>query len=287
VLARDEANPEALFVKAKIDLAEQKLDAAAASLRRAIEARPEWAQAHFLLGSTLLLQGDRTGARAEVSRALELDADLVEARRILARIHASLGDDDLAVETGRRVLRREPSDVDTRILVAQSLLRQEKVDAALAELESIPEEDRGAEAHYALGRLFSRKRDWEAARHHLLVAYDPDSPRYEVLRVLFDLDVREGRLAESAERIEAAQRLAPDDPQLKGLYGEVLLYSGKTAEAEASFREAIDLDPNDLRAYQNLARYLAITGRPEEVIATYEKALAENPDSGFRFSASS
>ena len=77
VLAGDEANPEALFVKAKIDLAEQELDAAAVSLRRAIEARPEWAQAHFLLGSTLLLQGDRTGARAEVSRALELDADTV------------------------------------------------------------------------------------------------------------------------------------------------------------------------------------------------------------------
>ena len=280
VLAREEANPEALFVKAKIDLAERKLDDSAASLRRAIEARPDWAQAHFLLGSTFLLQGDRTAARAEVSRALELDADMVEARRILARIHASLGDDDLAVETGRRVLRRDPSDVRTRILVAQSLLRQEKIDAALAELESIPEENRSAEAHYALGRLFSRKRDWEAARHHLLVANDPDSPRYEVLRALFDLDVREGRLAESAERIEAAQRLAPNDPQLKGLYGEVLLYSGKRAEAEASFRDAIDLDPNDLRAYQNLARYLAITGRPQEVIATYEKALEQSPDSG-------
>jgi tetratricopeptide (TPR) repeat protein len=280
VLAREEANPEALFVKAKIDLAEQKLDESAASLRRAIEARPDWAQAHLLLGSTLLLQGDRTSARAEISRALELDADLVEARRILARIHASLGDDDLAVENGRRVLRRDPSDVATRILVAQSLLRQEKVDEALAELESIPEEDRGAQAHYALGRLFSSKRDWEAARRHLVAAHDPASPRVEVLRALFDLDFREGRLAESAERIEAAHRVAPEDPRLKGLYGDALLHTGKTAEAEASFREAIDLDPNDLRAYQSLARYLAITGRPQEVIATYEKALGQNPDSG-------
>jgi len=279
VLARDAANPDALFVKAKIDLAEQKLDAAAASLRRAIEARPEWAQAHFLLGSTLLLKGDRAGARAEVSRALELDADLVEAQRILARIHASLGDHALAVETGRRVLRRSPDDAATHILVAQSLLRQEKIDEALAELEAIPEESRGAEAHYALGRVFSKKGDWEAARRHLMAAYDPDSPHFEVLRALLDLDVREGRLAESAERIEAAQRARPDDSRLNRLRGEVLLYSGKQVEAETAFRRAIELDPNDLSGYQNLARYLAITGRPSEVLATYEEALQQNPDS--------
>jgi tetratricopeptide (TPR) repeat protein len=280
VLAREEANPEALFVKAKIDLAEHELESAATSLRRAIEARPEWAQAHFLLGSTLLLQGHRPAARAEVSRALELDADLVEAERILARIHASLGDHGLAVETGRRVLRRDPGDATTHILVAQSLLRQEKVDEALVELETIPEGSRGPEAHYALGRLFARKGDWEAARRHLIAAQDPDSPRFEVLRALLDLDMREGRLAESAERIEAAQTANPDDSRLNRLHGEVLLYSGKKAEAEAAFRRAIELDPNDLGGYQNLARYLAITGRPGEVLATYEEALKQNPDSG-------
>jgi tetratricopeptide (TPR) repeat protein len=278
VLARDEASPEALFVKAKIDLAERKLDDAAASLRRAIETRPEWAQAHFLLGSTLLLQGDRSGARAEVSRALELDADMEDAQRILARIHASLGDHALAVETGRRVLRRTPRDTDTRILVAQSLLRQDKVEAALAELEAIPEEDRDEGAHYALARLFSKKRDWEAARRHLTAAYDPAAPRFEVLRALLDLDVREGRLGESVVRIEAAQRGEPDDAKFKRLWGEVLLYSGKKAEAESAFRRAIALDPNDLSGYQNLARYLAVTGRPAEVLATYEEALKRNPE---------
>ncbi len=280
VLARDEANPEALFVKAKIDLAEQQLDDAATALRRAIEARPEWAQAHFVLGSTLLLQGDRTAARAEVSRALELDADLVEAQRILARIHASLGDHALAVETGRRVLRRDPGDNAIHILVAQSLLRQGKVDESLAELQAIPEENRGAEAYYALGRLYSKKSDWEAARRHLTAAYDPESPRFEVLRALLDLDVREERIAESAARIEAAQKREPESSSLNRLHGEVLLFTGQRDEAEAAFRRAIELDPNDLSGYQSLARFLAITGRPGEVLATYEAALERNPGSG-------
>ena len=46
------------------------------------------------------------------------------------------------------------------------------------------------------------------------------------------------------------------------LLGEVSLYTGKLDQAEESFRRAIQLDPNDLRAYQSLARYLAVTGRP-------------------------
>jgi tetratricopeptide (TPR) repeat protein len=280
VLAREETNPEALFVKAKIALAERDLDTAAASLRRAIDTKPDWAQAHFLLGSTLFLEGDRVAARAEVSRALELDADLLEAQRFLARIHASLGDHDMAEEVGRRVLRRDPRDVTTRILVAQSLLRQREQDEALALLEAIPERDRDAEVHYALGRLFAQKRDAEAARRHLMAAYDERPLHYEVLRALLDLDLREKRIGESAQRITAALEQAPDDPRLNRLHGDALLYSGDGAGAEVSYRRAIELDPNDLDTYQALARYLLLAGRRREVLATYQAALERNPKSG-------
>ena len=47
-------------------------------------------------------------------------------------------------------------------------------------------------------------------------------------------------------RVEAAWQAAPEDPAFNRLHGEVLLYSGKKAEAEAAFRRAIELDPNDL-----------------------------------------
>ena len=63
------------------------------------------------------------------------------------------------------------------------------------------------------------------------------------------------------------------------LQGEVALYSGDNATAETSFQRAIELDPNDLGAYEKLARYLMVTGRQDEVVKTYEAALAQNPDS--------
>ena len=279
VLAQDEANPEALFVKSKIDLAEDKRDDALAALRRVIDARPDWAQAHFLLGSILFLDGDRTGARGSVARALELDASLVSAQKLMARLHAALGDHALAIETGRRALERDPSDAGLHVLVAQSLVRQQRMDDALRELELVPPERRGAEEEFALGRVYTLKGETGRAREHLEAAAKHEPHRYEILRALLDLDMREGRLEASSERVRAALAANPEDARLVQLHGEVSLYTGNTAEAESSFRRAIDLNPNDLQAYGSLARYLAVSGRPEEVVHTYERALRTNPQS--------
>ena len=281
VLEREAGNPEALFVQSKIDLAEGKTDDAVAALRRAIDQRAEWPQAHLLLGSALFLKKDLQGARSELVRALELDAGLVEAAKLLARVHAALGDDDLALEVGRKVLEQEADgaeDVKLHILLAQSLARQRRLDDAARELGAIPEAKRDAEAWYALGRVELLRGDPDAGRAHLLRAQQQDPSRYEVLRALLDLDVKQGKIADSAERIGAALATRPDDPKLVQLKGEVALYSGDNATAEESFKRAIDLDPNDLGGYEKLARYMMVTNRPDEVVKTYETALEKNGD---------
>ncbi|MGI9432300.1 MAG: tetratricopeptide repeat protein [Myxococcota bacterium] len=278
VLAGDSERPEALFVQGKIDLAEGKVDAAENTLRRAVEGKPDWAQAHLLLGSALFLQRDLPGARSELVRALELEADLAEAEKLLARVYQATGDDLLAIETGRRSLRRG-EDPKLRILIAQSLVREREFVAARNELEMIPAAERDAEAHFALGRIYVLEGDREGARTHFEAAEAASPGRYEVLKSLLDLDVREGRLEESVARITAAREASPEDARLARLQGEAALYGGDAATAEAQLQRAIELDPNDLKSYQSLARYLMVTGRPREVIETYESALEQNPDS--------
>jgi tetratricopeptide (TPR) repeat protein len=279
VLSADAADPEARLVKSKIELADGNVADAVADLRRAIDARPDWAQAHFLLGSALYLQRDLNGARAEVTRALELDADMTDAQQMMARIHATSGEHQLAVEVGRRLLQRKPEDAALRILVAQSLVRLARFDEAVTELEAIPEAERDSEAHYALGRIAFLKNDPAGARKQFEQAHQKDPYRHEVLRALFDLDLRENRIPESSERLKKALSARPDDAKIVQLLGEVALYSGNPAEAESHFTRAVELNPNDLGAYEALARYLMVAGRPREVLSTYEKALERNPQS--------
>ncbi len=279
VLSQDEGMPEALFVRAKIDLAEGKLDEAIATARRALDSRADWPQAHFLLGSALFLSNQRPQARASVVRALELDPNMSEAQKLLARIHAALGDHELAIETGQKVL-RESDDPGLRIMLAQSLVRQGETRKALAELERIPAEDRDAEALYALGRVHTLLGNADAARTHLEQAYEASPTRFEILRALLDSDLRAGNVDASAERVAAAVQAEPSSSTLRQLAGEIALYAGRTVEAEAAFQKAIELNPNDLRAYESLARFLALTGQSDEVLRTYERALEANPTSG-------
>ena len=279
VLSQNSSSPEGLFVRAKVALAEQKPEDAVNDLRRALDIKPDWAEAHFLLGSALFLQRDLNGARAEVARALEVEGQLVEARKLLTRIHAVQGENELAAEEGRRVLEQRPEDHATRLLVAQALVRADKRGDALALLSQVPADQQDGETLYAIGRIHQIEGRLPEARQFYERANEKMAYQPEILEALLQLDRREGRLADSLARIEGAARAKPEEAKLAHLLGMVQVLTGKGGEAEMSFRRAIQLDPNDLAPYQSLAQYLAITGRREEVLATYERAAAQRPDS--------
>lgn len=279
VLAKEAGNPDALFVKAKIDLAEGRNEDAVTVLRRALDAKPDWAQAHLLLGSALFLQNDRNGARTEVARAVELEPDLAEARKLLARIHAASGQFDLAVEEGRKYLVARPKDAEARLQLAQSIVRLGKPQDAMIELEKIPEKDRDAEIYYAIGRvdLVLNKPGPARAALEKADALRPSHP--EVLQAILQLDQSEGRLKDSMERIAKAVSANPQSAMLVRLQGVGYVLDGRVNDAELSFRRAIELDPTDLGAYQSLASLMAQAGRLDETIKTYEKALESQPNS--------
>ena len=279
VLAKEDGKPEGLFVLAKVDLALHQNDDAIAALRRALDARPDWSQAHYLLGTALFFDGDYAGARGEIVRSIELDPNAVDGYKMLARVHAKLGDHALAVEAGERALAREPDDIATRILVAQSLVQDRRFDEALGKLLAIPEEKRGADGNFAIGRVYSFRDEWANARKFLDLALEASPNNSEVLAALVQVDAHQGKLAESFDRIRAARDANPNDAKLQELYGEIAAAAGKTSDAENAFRRAMELAPNDLAAYTSLAGLFVATGRTDQAISTYEQALEQSPKS--------
>jgi tetratricopeptide (TPR) repeat protein len=280
VLAKEDGKPEALFVLAKVDLARQHNEDAIAALRRALDARPDWSQAHYLLGTAMFFGGDYAGARGEIVRSIELDPNSVDGYKLLSRVHAKLGDHALAVEAGERALARDPGDVAIRIQVAQSLVQDRRFDEALGRLLAIPEDKRGAEGNFAIGRVYAFREEWANARKFLDLALAMSPGNSEVLSGLVQVDAREGKLGDSYDRIRAARDAHPDDARLQILFGEMSAAARKADDAEAAFRKAIEIDPNGLGAYTSLAGLFVATGRTDEAIATYERALEQSPKSG-------
>jgi tetratricopeptide (TPR) repeat protein len=280
VLAREDGKPEALFVLAKVALARNQYEDAIADLRRALDTRPDWAQAQYLLGTAQFFAGDAVSARGALARSIELDPNFVDAYKMLARVHAKLGDHALAVEAGERALARDPGDVATRIQVAQSLVQDRRFDEALGRLLAIPEDQRGADGNFAIGRVYAFREEWDNARKYLGLALEARPANPEVLGALLQVDAREGKLADSYERIRDARNANPDDAKLQVLFGELSMAARRADDAEKAFRKAIEIDPNGLAAYTNLAGLFVMTGRVAEAISTYENAVAQSPKSG-------
>jgi tetratricopeptide (TPR) repeat protein len=278
VLLNEPSDPAALFVRAKVEMAKGDPEAAKASLRSAIDGRPDWAQAHFVLGSAMLLTGDVPGARSALARAVELDPGLLEARRLLTQVHARLGEHEYAIEQGRLYLREHPDHIETRIAVAQSLVRLGRSDEALKELEKIPAEQETPDVYYAKARLLAAKGDFEQARVLLLKANDGRPNQPDVLRTLLGVENRLGSVDSALERIRAAVAAEPDVARLHVLNGLVRVRGGDAVGAESEFRRAIELDPDDLWGYEQLAFLYQRTGKVDKMIATYQEASAARPD---------
>jgi tetratricopeptide (TPR) repeat protein len=278
VLAAQPSNPGGLFVKAKVDLADNKLDDAIQALRSAIDVRPDWAEAHFLLGTALRLTGQRSAARTELARALEIDASLIEARRVLAEVHADLGEHEYAVEEGRRYLEQKPDAVETRVRVAQSLVLLGRLDEALAEVNKIPEEKRDETVQFALGRIYTAKGDNQKARDLLLKALEKRPNHPDILRGLLQIEEKMGKREESLARIQKAVADKPDDAKLQQLASVVALAQGHVDDATKALERAIEIAPDDMTSYQQLADLYVRTGRTSQTIEIYEKALERQPN---------
>jgi tetratricopeptide (TPR) repeat protein len=278
VLLAKPTDPGGLFVKAKLDIAERRYDDAIRGLRSAIDQQPDWAKAHFLLGSALALSGERTGARTELARALEIDATMIEARRLLADVHAALGEHEYAVEEGRRYLKERPDAVKVRLRVAQSLVNLDRADEALKEIEAVEESKRDTDVNYAIARIYLRKGRLPEARTYFEKALLGQPLNAEILGSLLTIDATEKRLPESSARIKAALAEKPDDAGLHSLAGRLAVYENRNEDAEAAFKKALELDPKDMASYRMLAQFYSRTGRTGETIATYEKMLAVEDD---------
>lgn len=278
VLSEDATNPDGLFVLAKLEIAAGNVDAGIEAIRTALDARPNWAQGHFVLGSALILKGEAQRARAELARAVELEAGLTEARRLLVKIHADLGEHEYAIENGERYLKVRPDDDRTRIVVAQSLVRLGKLDQAMALVEEIPVDRRGVDVLFAIGRLQTAKGDVTAARATMLQADALRPNNARILNVLLNLDRSDGKLSHSIKRVNDAVAASPDDADLWQLKGLIGMVSGDLEASEKALQKAIELDPNNLAAYQYLAQLYAGTGRTAETITLYEQAVASQPE---------
>lgn len=215
----------------------------AASIRKALAA---------LAGLVLLALAARAYVQVKVWRdafwlfqhAVTVNGESTLARMGLGQELALQGRDAEAIEQFRLVLATRPSAQFARRHLAECLERTGQLEESSAEYSELLRFDpEDAEAGLGLGVV-------------LLERNDP---------------------AEAASVLYRAQLQQPGDARIRATLGLALTRLERKADAEAAFEDALRIDPASVLAHKGIAVVLGNTGRTEEAIAHLRRALELAP----------
>ena len=267
---------------------EGRLAEAHALLDAATARDPELAQAWLLQGALYIQQRQDAQARQALESYIALpklndksDGEGIDnARLMLARIAARGGDAAQA-----RALLDQIRDPDQAFAVASEraalLVKQGRLDDALAAIDAVPEND-ARDAHMKLLAQTQLLRDngRAAQAYQLLAEQLQDDPDDEDL--LYDAALSAERMGDP-EKMEALLRrliaLKPDSYSALNALGYSLADRGvRLEEAKALIEKAVQLSPTDAFIQDSLGWVHFRLGHIEEATRILTQAYARQPD---------
>jgi tetratricopeptide (TPR) repeat protein len=202
-----------------------RLDAAARELTEALRLAPDYVDAHFNLGITLAQQGRLAAAAAEYAEVLRRSPRHAKALANLGDVRRQQGDLDGAIAALRDALALDADLVEAHVNLGVALRARGDLDDAAAEYaEALRLAPAHAEAHNNLGNVLAQQ----------------------------------GRLDEAAHHYQAALAAKPDFADARYNMGNVRAARGDLAGAIADFSAAIALRPDYADAYAHRARAQAL-----------------------------
>jgi tetratricopeptide (TPR) repeat protein len=241
---------------------------AIAAFREALHLRPDFADAHTNLGAALT-QTDNEQAVKELQNAVALAPTSVKAQFNLAVAYAASPNGGAKeVEQLRKVIALDPNFARAHLSLGKALLRDGKVPEAVTELQEATRLDpQGGDAHYQLGLALMRAGRKDEAAAEVQKGHDLASEDERTENV--NLDIAEGRAAldrgemdQAATKFQHALKLQPDSADAQHYLAVVLQKRGDSAGAMAAYQKALDLNPGDVSARQEI-KTLSNTGEDD------------------------
>ncbi len=239
----------ALYVRAKIYTARENYDDALRALNKAVELRPDLAEAWSDLGEARKAKLDNRGAVAAFKKAVDLNPDDAVAEYRLGAEYLRQDNPALAAEHLRVAYKHNPQD--------QSVLNA--LQSALRKLGKTAEADN---VRLQLAKLL-RERDM--ARQNAVTAIKLNNEG-AILQ-------KEDKLREALEKYEQAVQLYPDHVGIRVNYAVALLRLGLWTKGLNEMHEALRRDPGNPQIQAAL----------KDALAQAPPSLVPNwPDAGYR-----
>lgn len=280
-------------------MADQRYTEAALELERALRYDPNHPEILRTLATLHWQAGNLERAGAHARRVLDATPDDAAAHYILGRCHTAAGDNDAAIQAYRTALltgdgeNREIS-VLVHYYLAETLAAQEYLTAALEQYHAFEREAlslgrratqvelvtllqaNGGSAAPAKSRILEKLRRFAEAADALAPAVNA-SPSDT------DLALRYGRLLLQAGRpadgLAVVRAIPSNDEQVLNLLFDIHDRAGVPERMAEDLRSRMAVNPNEPRLILRLADLLARSGRQAEARRELQAHLARMPDS--------
>ncbi len=274
LVRRRDAAPEALYERARVAFARQSYRRARTHCRRLRRAHPD-SPLVSLCEARAFLVWNRTARALEALHGMgEAAARSAEAQWVLGEALRLQGRFDAAEKALRAATRIEPAWPEAWVSLGRLALRrgeeEKAIEAFTTALRAAPDLP---EAHEVLARLLPPERALRHAR--ALATLRAERPEGHLLLGRASLAL--GRHEEALEALRRAAKLAPRRADAHEALGRALLALGRHEEARSAFQRALRIVPNHATALDGLAHALAALEAYEEAIETWRRAADAHP----------
>ncbi|MBO0800109.1 MAG: tetratricopeptide repeat protein, partial [Blastocatellia bacterium] len=152
-------------------------------------------------------------------------------------------------------------------------LKTKQTDKAIQKINSVPDTNKQAFHYEAMGMVATAAGKPQDAVKDYLKALEKDPKRRLSSQLLFDEYVRENRFDEARKMLDDRIQQNPSNAGAISARGNLYLMQEKTEDAIKDFEKAVQLDPNQDVAANNLAYLLADQGRDLDNALKYAQGV--------------
>jgi tetratricopeptide (TPR) repeat protein len=243
--------------------AKGRVDAGLASLKEALAADPNSADAHVALAEISASRNQHADAVKELQKALVVSPDNIIVLRHLVVEATKSGDGQVALDAASALAAKSPDNPDDLYLAGAAMLQQNSAGASAVLEKYVSLRTDNAKAWLGLGLAYVQQHKYAEARTPLerSLKLDPNiaEAEYQLGLVAKNLGASE----ESIQHFALAVQLQPKHDKALWSLGNLYLQSGELLKAQENLQSAEAIDPNSVETEYDLGLVLTKLGKPE------------------------
>jgi len=275
--------PKDVFVRidhGRLLMGQRNTQDAINSLQGVVADAADSPQAHFYLAMAFWQNGDLAQAHGALMDTLKASQGFPPAIQALARLSLAQGNALDAQTYAQEIVQRAPADPNARLLFAETLARQGKLQPAEQQVviaRQLAPSEPGI--HVDLAQIYATEKKWPEAQKEFEVALQLDPHNTTALAQLADFLTARNQSNQALAHVQQYVAANPNDANGHLILGSLDFQSKNYSASQGEFEHAVQIDPNNIQAYLRLGKVFEVQGQTDLAIARYQKSLDMQPKS--------